>query len=85
MSRINRIHAVLSKELTVLSCDISDQSHLHSRHYDAKGQSETHLTLHLKAQEFNTMTRVQRHRLVNQLLAAEFENGLHALTLHLES
>ena len=45
--------------------------------------SETHFKIVAVSPDFLQMSRVERHRKINTLLAEEFDSGLHALTLHL--
>jgi stress-induced morphogen len=45
------------------------------------GNGETHFYVHVVSDKFAGMPQIKRHRAVNALLAAEFERGLHALSL----
>ena len=44
--------------------------------------SETHFKVVLVAPEFEGLRLLQRHRLVNETLAAELAGGVHALAIH---
>ncbi|MDH3641790.1 MAG: BolA/IbaG family iron-sulfur metabolism protein [Gammaproteobacteria bacterium] len=44
--------------------------------------SETHFKVVLVASEFEGLRLLQRHRLVNETLAAELAGGVHALAIH---
>ena len=44
--------------------------------------SETHFKVVVVSPEFDGTSRVDRHRRVSGLLAAEFDAGLHALSIH---
>ena len=44
--------------------------------------SESHFKVVLVAPEFEAMTLLERHRLVNRLLADELAGGVHALAIH---
>jgi BolA protein len=44
--------------------------------------SETHFKVVLVSDEFDGLRLIARHRAINEALADEFENGLHALALH---
>ena len=79
MSRSQRIHDVLSSELKPESLTIEDESH---RHNVPKG-AETHFKVTAVSFVFEDLGRVARHRMINNLLAHEFDAGLHALSLHL--
>lgn len=45
--------------------------------------SESHFKITMVASAFESLSRVNRHRLMHTLLAEEFSSGLHALSLHL--
>jgi BolA-like protein 1 len=46
-----------------------------------EGKNETHFKLYIVSDSFNGIKLLERHRLVNNMLNEEFENGLHALSL----
>ena len=78
MSRKQRIQELI-KQLAPLGLQIDDES---ANHHVPKG-AETHFKLTVVAEQFNQLKTLERHRLINKLLAQEFETGLHALSLHL--
>ncbi len=47
--------------------------------------SESHFKVVLVAAQFEGLSQVQRHRLVNKALAFELANGVHALAMKLMS
>ena len=79
MSRKLRIHNALSKALKLDSLNIEDESHRHS----VPDGAETHFKIVAVSLNFDNLRPVARHRLINTLLAPEFKEGLHALSLHL--
>lgn len=79
MSRQQRIQDILSQQLTPTTLTILDESHRHQVPVGA----ETHFKITAVSTCFDGLNRVARHRVVNTLLADEFSNGLHALSLHL--
>lgn len=54
-----------------------------SRFHHVPEGSETHFKVIAVSSVFTDLSRVARHRMINGLLAHEFETGLHALSLHL--
>ncbi|MUG04805.1 BolA/IbaG family iron-sulfur metabolism protein [Bombella sp. ESL0378] len=94
MTRAERMKAMLEEALMPSQLEIHDESARHRHHAHARsaqqeargpGQvGETHYRLHIVSRHFDGMKPVERHRLVHQLLAAEFESGLHALSLTLK-
>ena len=78
VSRKERITQALGA-LGPVGLDVADESHRH------KGGVESHYTVTLVASVFEGLSRVDRHRRVQALLASEFAGGLHALTLTLRT
>ncbi|MCV3207674.1 BolA family transcriptional regulator [Mesorhizobium sp. YC-39] len=68
---------------------IINESHLHAGHhhhgsdhhgaYDGTG--ETHFRVRIVSSAFAGMSRIARHRAVNELLAEELKAGVHALAI----
>ncbi|HHF7345014.1 TPA: BolA/IbaG family iron-sulfur metabolism protein [Legionella feeleii] len=79
MSREQRITDLLYTELNPFFLTVEDESH---KHHVPVG-AETHFKLVIVSEKFAKLTLIARHRLVNGLLSQEFNNGLHALSLHL--
>lgn len=84
-SRASRIVNALKARLPDATIAIEDESHRHAGHAGASAEGETHYRLRIVAAAFTGLTRVARHRLINDALAAEFKAGLHALALELKS
>ena len=63
--------------------EVINESHLHAGHQGGAvdGTGETHFRVKITAQAFDGMTRLQRHRAVNEILADELANGVHALAV----
>ena len=84
MSRILKIKELLTKELTPDLIEIVDNSKQHERHAGIEvGQKETHLYIKIISKKFETLNKVESHKLVYGLLNTEFNKGLHALELEL--
>jgi BolA family transcriptional regulator, general stress-responsive regulator len=80
--RKTRLREKLEAEFEPLRLDIVDESHRHAGHQEQfDGQGETHLRVRITAQTFEGMSRVERHRAINAVAAAEFAAGLHALAI----
>lgn len=71
----------LDAELAPAALEVIDESHLHAGHGGWRESGETHFRLDIVSAAFEGKSRVERHRLVNGLLAGAFERGLHALAL----
>ncbi|THH19955.1 hypothetical protein EW146_g1307 [Bondarzewia mesenterica] len=46
------------------------------------GSGETHFTVKVVSEAFSGKNSMQRHRMIYAALSEEFQNGLHALSLH---
>ena len=84
-TRAGRIHDVLSAALAPAHVEIVDDSARHAGHAGAEPGGETHYSVLAVSPRFEGLSRVARHRLVNEALGAEFGAGLHALSLTLRS
>ncbi len=79
MSRTNRIEELVNQELSPVFLNVEDES---ANHHVPEG-AQTHFKLTIVSSRFTDLSRIARHRLLNQLLSEEFELGLHALSMHL--
>ena len=79
MSRKQRIENAITDQLKPEKLLIEDESH---RHHVPEG-AESHFKITAVATDFEQLNRIARHRFINNLLADEFNTGLHALSLHL--
>lgn len=61
--------------------DVADESHLHEGHAGHRPGGQTHFRVHIVAKAFEGKSRVERHRMVNALLAPELRGSIHALAI----
>ncbi|MGI9481015.1 MAG: BolA family protein [Hyphomicrobiales bacterium] len=61
--------------------DLRDDSHHHAGHSGARPEGETHFTVHIVAEAFNSASRLERHRMVNKALSEELAGPVHALAI----
>jgi BolA protein len=78
-TRIERMRAALVAAFSPDTLDIVDESHLHHGHAGAAPGGETHYSVKIRSAAFAGLSRLARHRAVNDALKAEFAAGLHAL------
>ena len=62
--------------------DVVDESHHHAGHAGHREGGESHFRLHIVSEAFRGKSRVERHRMVNETLASELKDGVHALAIH---
>ncbi len=93
MSMHNSKQSAMEEKLTAAFAperlEVINESRLHAGHhrdggheddtYDGTG--ETHFRIRIVAAAFAGMSRVQRHRVINDLLKEEIDGGVHALAL----
>ena len=65
--------------------EVINESHLHAGHRGSPGTGESHFRVLIVADLFAGKSRLQRHRLVNEALAAELKGGVHALALEVRA
>lgn len=75
----------LRDQLSPLDFQLEDESARHAGHAGANAGGESHYRVRITAAVFTGLNRVARQRLVYDILAAEFETGLHALSLDLKT
>ncbi len=61
--------------------DVINESELHAGHRNSPGTGESHFRILVVSEAFSGKSRVERHRLVNELLKEELAGGVHALAL----
>src|SRR5664279_647847 len=88
MAASDRIKAKLQAALTPDFVGIIDESHKHAGHAHAvqrRGTAgaagETHVRVKVIAEIFRGKSRIDRHRVIHQLLESEFDGGMHALAI----
>lgn len=84
-SRIGRLREALQAGFAPLRLEISDDSAKHAGHAGARAGGQTHFTVMMVAAAFEGLSRTARARAVHAALAAEFADGMHALSLTLRS
>jgi BolA family transcriptional regulator, general stress-responsive regulator len=81
MSAENRMRETLMMALAPTRLDIINESELHAGHRGSPGTGESHFRVLVVSPKFAGRSRVDRHRLVNELLGPELQRGVHALAL----
>lgn len=81
MNTVERIRETLKGKLSPLELEVIDESGKHVGHGGAIPGKTTHVRVRIAANAFRGKSRVERHRMVNDLMAAEIADGLHALAI----
>ena len=78
----DRMAEIVTRELRPTELRIDDESHLHAGHAGSREGGETHFRIDVVSEAFVGKSRVERHRMVNELMADAFgRDGLHALAI----
>jgi BolA protein len=72
----------LRKAFAPESLQVEDESHQHVGHAGHRPGGETHYRVYIVSEAFRGKTRLQRHRMINGILAGELSGGVHALAIH---
>lgn len=75
----NDIEVALAGALSPLQVAVQDDSHLHAGHAGAR--EGRHFSVRVVSARFEGLSRVARHRLVYDSLAALIPLGIHALAI----
>jgi BolA protein len=75
------ITQALQERLQPTALTVKDESEQHHGHAGWREGGETHFRLHIVSEAFSGKSRVERHRLVNEVLKGAFDRGLHALAI----
>jgi len=67
------------------SLRVLDESEHHAGHAGHRPGGETHFRLYIVAQAFRGKSRLERHRMINAVLADPLAAGVHALAIHAAS
>ena len=81
MSVAETIEKKLTAALAPSSLRVEDDSHKHAGHSGARPGGETHFNVTIVAQAFEGKSRVDRQRMVYEILADEMAGPVHALGL----
>lgn len=81
MTVADTIRNKLTKALTPASIEVVDESAKHAGHAGARPEGETHFQVTVIAEAFEGKSRIDRQRMVYDILSQELATRVHALTL----
>ncbi len=79
------IEQKLRDALSPQEIEVIDQSYLHVGHAGAREGGESHFRIRVVSAAFDGKTRVARQRMINQILADELKEQIHALSMDLSA
>jgi len=71
----------LQKRFSPVELKVIDESHHHAGHSGARPDGESHFKVKIIAEAFSGQSLVQCHRLINETLAEELKERVHALSI----
>jgi len=81
MSLETRMREKLIVGLEPVRLDVVNESHMHAGHASSPGTGESHFRVLIVSASFAGKSRIERHRIVNDLLRDELKDGVHALAV----
>lgn len=77
----NSIREKLTRAFMPEALDVVNDSHHHAGHAGSPGGGESHFSIKVVSAAFDGKSRVERHRMVNDVLAEELAGKIHALAI----
>ena len=84
MSKTQEIEARLQAALSPRELDVVDDSESHRGHAGFQEGGESHFNVRIRAEVFNGLSRIARHRAVHGAIGPELMGRIHALALDLD-
>jgi BolA protein len=81
MSLQARMREKLMIALRPTRLDVVNESHQHAGHASSPETGESHFRVLIVSENFTGKSRVERHRIVNDVLRDELKDGVHALAI----
>lgn len=73
----NKLMAALAPE----ALEVVNESHLHAGDAGSPETGESHFTIKVVSAAFSGKSRLERHRMINAVLAEELKGAVHALAI----
>lgn len=81
----NRIEKKLQAAFAPSQLTVINESHLHHGHAGSPGTGDSHFRVEIVSERFLGKSRIDRHRMVNDVLAEEIDGPIHALAIQAAS
>jgi BolA protein len=73
----NKLTAAFAPE----ALQVVNESHRHAGHASSPGTGESHFAIKMVSAAFSGKSRLERHRMINEVLAEELKGAVHALAI----
>ena len=84
MSVRQEIHDKLNTSFTPNKLEVVDDSESHRGHAGYQEGGQSHFNVLIRAQAFENMSRIEKHRAVHKAIGAELVARIHALALDID-
>ena len=81
MIRKLKIEKLISDDINPYFFSVKDVSEEHRGHQSFKEDVESHFEIIIVTDKFHNKNKIERHRIVNEILKEEFLSDLHSVTL----
>ena len=81
MTMEHSIKEKLTRAFAPEALDVVNDSHRHAGHAGSPGTGESHFSVKVVSDAFAGKSRLERHRMVNEVLAEELAGKIHALAI----
>lgn len=71
----------LRQAFAPVALEVVNDSHRHAGHAGSPQTGESHFSIKVVSESFAGKSRVERHRMVNEVLADELKGKVHALAI----
>jgi BolA family transcriptional regulator, general stress-responsive regulator len=75
------IREKLAQAFAPEALEVVNESHHHAGHAGSPGTGESHFAIKVVSEAFAGKSRLERHRMVNAVLAEELSGKIHALAI----
>ena len=75
------LEAKLHAAFAPTSLEVIDESAQHQGHAGARPDGESHFRVRIVSAAFKGKSRIEQHRMINQVLALELRERVHALAI----
>ncbi len=76
-----KLHLILKAKFNPEYLEIIDDTYKHQGHLNTPYHEETHFTVFIVSQDFQAISRLERHQRIMTVLREFFETQLHALSI----
>ena len=81
MKRQSKIEKIIKEVFTPYYFSVLDVSEEHRGHQSFQENVESHFEIVIVSKIFNNKSKIDRHRMVNQILKEEYLSDLHSVTI----